>query len=65
MKIKEEIQIELTPKEVEKIIKEHFSDKYDIESIYFNVTTVYDGSYYSEHGSDEMTNVRCVGKNKN
>jgi len=64
MKIKEEIQIELTPKDVEKIIKEHFNDKYDIESIHFNVSTVYSGNGYDEYGSYEMTKVKCLGKNK-
>lgn len=62
MRIKEEIQIELTPKEVEKIIIKHFSDKFNIESVYFNISSVYDdlGGYPSY----ELTEVKCVGKNK-
>ena len=64
MKIKEEIQIDLTPKEVEKIIKEYFNDKYDIESIRFNIDTVYSGSYPDDYGSYQLTKVKCVGKNK-
>lgn len=62
MRVKEEIQIELTAKEAKKIIMDHFSDKYDIQGVYFNVETVYDG--YDDYGSSEVTYVKCIGKNK-
>tara|TARA_R110000824_G_scaffold106610_10_gene252066 strand:- start:886 stop:1080 length:195 start_codon:yes stop_codon:yes gene_type:complete len=64
MKIKEEIQIELTPEEAQKIIIEHFSNKYDIESVYFKVGSVYNDDGLGGHPNYEVTLVKCVGKNK-
>ena len=60
MKIKEDITIELTPAEASKILKDHFSDKYDIDNVQFNIGYIYDDG----HGSDEVTGVRLLGKNK-
>ena len=64
MKIKEEIQIELTPEEAQKIIIEHFSNKYDIESVYFKVGSVNGRGWGHGHPNYEVTLVKCVGKNK-
>ena len=62
MKIREDITIELTAAEASKILKDHFSDKYDVENVYFDLTNVYEG--IDGYGSKEMTRVRLVGKNK-
>jgi hypothetical protein len=65
MKIREDITIELTATEVRKILKDHFSDKYDIDNVQFNIGTVYDdGMPVSCVGTDEVTGVRLLGKNK-
>ncbi len=63
MKIREDITIELTPSEAIKILKDHFSDKYDIDNVQFNIGTVYDDGL-GGYGSDEVTGVRLLGKNK-
>ena len=63
MKIREDITIELTPAEAIKILKDHFSDKYDIDNVQFNIGTVY-GDGLGGYDSDEVTGVRLLGKNK-
>lgn len=63
MKIKEEITIVLTIAEACKILKDHFSEKYDIEHAYFDIKTVYD-TPMDCYGSQEVKEVRLVGKNK-
>jgi hypothetical protein len=63
MKIREDITIELTPAEASKILKDHFSDKYDVEDVHFHIGTVYDHDM-NGYGSEEVTKVRLVGKNK-
>jgi len=62
MKIKKEIQIDLTPKDVEKIIKKHFEKEYNITSINFNVDGVEDPSdWRSEYPlSYRLTGVNCT-----
>jgi hypothetical protein len=63
MKIREDITIELTPAEAIKILKEHFSDKYDIDNVHFDIGTVYDDGL-GGYGSKEVKGVRLLGKNK-
>jgi hypothetical protein len=63
MKIKEDITIELTPAEAMKILKDHFSDKYDVEKVHFDIGTVHDDGL-GGYGSKEVTGVRLLGKNK-
>jgi hypothetical protein len=66
MKIKDETQIDLTPKDVKNIIKEHFKKEYDITSIYFSVDGVADPSdWRAEYPmSYELTKVRCTANKK-
>ena len=64
MKVKEEIRIELTVDEVMEIFKDRFSDKYDVENVYFHIATVYDDDDLGGYGSKKVTGVRLVGKNK-
>jgi hypothetical protein len=63
MKVKEEITIELTAAEASIILKNHFSDKYDIDNVHFDICTVYAHDMHG-CGSEEVTKVRLVGKNK-
>lgn len=62
MKVEREVKIDLTAKEVKKIIKDHFKDEFDITHISFNIETLYDG--YGDRGSDEVTGVRILAKDK-
>lgn len=63
MEVKEVIQIKLTPDEAAEILKNHFSDKYDVDNVHFDVRTVYQHDMDS-YGSYEVTEIRLVGKNK-
>ena len=62
MNIKEEVTIMMKPNEVEKILKEHFSDDYDIDAVFFRVEVVYND--FGDYPSNEMTEVKLVGKKK-
>ena len=62
MKIEREVKIDLTVKELKKIITDHFKDEFDIAHIYFHVETVYDG--YDDYGSTELTGVNISAKDK-
>lgn len=64
MEVKTDITITLTPKEAEKIIREHLEKKYvdyKIEHIDFRVERVYSGEYHDDHGSMEVTKVVGTG----
>lgn len=63
MKVREDITIELTPAEAIKILKDHFSDKYNVENVHFDINTVYDDGL-GGYGSYGVTGVRLLGKNK-
>jgi hypothetical protein len=63
MKVREDITIELTTAEAIKILKDHFSDKYDVENVHFDINTVYDDGL-GGYGSYGVTGVRLLGKNK-
>ena len=56
MQIKNQVTITLTTDEVREIVKKHFSDKYQIDAIYFDTTS-------NEYGRDEVDKIRLVGSN--
>lgn len=63
MEISREVEIKLSPKEAEDIIKEYLNAKHPdmkIERVHFYTSTVYEG--YGDRGSVEVTKVNCSGK---
>lgn len=67
MEIKEDVQITLQPKDVEDILKNYFSEKYQIDNIYFVVGGVENKfDFRAEFPlSYELTKVKLVGKTRN
>ena len=60
MKIKEVMEVDLTPKDVKEIIRQHFILKgIDLDNISFGINNVY--GEYGEHPSKELTEVSCIG----
>jgi hypothetical protein len=66
MVIERNITVNLTPKEVEEIIKNHLSkvENIHIDSVSFQTNTKYYG-YNDEHGTVEFSGAECNGKIEN
>ena len=62
MKVKRNITVELSPKEIKEIIIKYLkeNDNIEIEHVSFNIETIYSG-HMDQYGSDELSGASCEG----